>query len=209
MTHARYFLSIYQLPCSAWNSQSIPENEADTVSADETIQRDELWSSLQRDRLYAWLLCGNPDHLLTTCPFPPSQRCSTLCNPRLAAFSLSTPPVQLSYVFRKGRKEGKIKKGQWLRSPCMSSGHLTRQMWGSPSVHTGDLNSHQHERVHTVLCWQIPAGWLRTQPLMTKKCRQTGAMLLLNSPNQARRKELHHLFDPNTFNLVITTQNDI
>lgn len=117
---------------------------------------------------------------LTTCwcAFPSN---STLCKPRLKTFSLSAPPVQLSYSLRKGKKRGKIKKGQRLRSLCMSSGHLTQQMSGSPSIHMGDLNSHQHERVHTVLCWQIPLGWLMTQPLMTEECRQTGAMLLQRS----------------------------
>lgn len=153
------------------------------MSVDETSRETALAFSpetgRQTEESTVGLLCGNPDYLLM-CSSLSSKHHSTLCNPHLTTFNLSAPPVQLSYHSQEGEKKRKIKKtrGQWLRSHSMSSGHLTQQMWGSPSIHMGDLNSHQHERIHTVLCWQIPLGWLRTQPLMTEECRQTGAMIL-------------------------------
>lgn len=98
--------------------------------------------------------------------FPPVSDTATLLNPRLTTFSLSAPPVQLSYTVRKGKKRGK--KSQATQVTLHAFWSPDKQIWGSPSIHIGDHNSHRHERVHKVLCWHIPLSWLRTQPLMTE-----------------------------------------
>lgn len=117
------------------------------LSADEETSRETtLVFPRETEKSNVWFLCGNPNYLL----MPSFHQCvlqhsvkSTSSNFQSFHFSRPTP-------LRSQDGKEKRKKDTSLR---MSSGH-----WGRPSIHTSDPDSHQHERAHKVLCWQIPPG---------------------------------------------------